>query len=130
MVKLTEYEMRQNAKNKGINNYINMSREKLLNTLNKYDRITENLSKYGFNKIVKMQNLSLNEFEQIERMNNLSLNELKQIAITRHIKNHKDMSKEDLLFTLLKSNQSHTELRKSKDNNTEIEETKRSQKKK
>ena len=36
------------------------------------------------------------------------------------------MSKEDLLITLLKSNQSHTELRnKSEDNNTEIEETKK-----
>ena len=93
MVKLTEYEMRQNAKNKSINNYINTSREKLLNTLNKYNRITENLSKYGLKKIVKMQNLSLNELEQIERMNNLSLNELKQITIIRHIKNYKDMSK-------------------------------------
>ena len=50
-------------------------------------------------------------------MNNLSLNELKQIAITRRIKNYKDMSEEDLLIALLKSNQNHTELWKSKDNN-------------
>ena len=35
------------------------------------------------------------------------------------------MSKEDLLIALLKSNQSHTEFRKSKDNNTEIGETKK-----
>ena len=72
-----------------------------------------------------MQNLSLNELEQIERMNNLSLNELKQIAKTRSIKNYKDMSKEDLLIALLKSNQSHTELRRSEDNNAEIGETKK-----
>ena len=64
-------------------------------------------------------NLSVNELEQIERMNNLSLNELNQLAITRHIKNYKDMPKEDLLIALLKSNKSHTEFRKSKDNNTE-----------
>ena len=35
------------------------------------------------------------------------------------------MSKEDLLIALLKSNQSHAELRKSKDNNAEIKEIKR-----
>ena len=58
-------------------------------------------------------------------MNNLSLNELKQIAKTRRIKNYEDMSKEDLLIALLKSNKSHTELRKSEDNNTEIDKTKK-----
>ena len=58
-------------------------------------------------------------------MNSLLLNELKQIAITRHNKNYKDMSKEDLWIALLKSNQSHTELQKSEDNNTEIGETKK-----
>ena len=35
------------------------------------------------------------------------------------------MSKEDLLIALLKSNQSRTELRRSEDNNEEIEETKK-----
>ena len=125
MVKLTTYEVKLIAKNRGIKDYQSMSREKLLSILDKSERITENLSKYGLNKIVKMQNLSLNELEQIERMNNLSLNELKQIAKTRTIKNYKDMSKEDLLITLLKSNQSHTELRRSEDNNTEIGETKK-----
>ena len=35
------------------------------------------------------------------------------------------MSKEDLLIALLKSNQSHTELRRSEDNNEEIQETKK-----
>ena len=57
-------------------------------------------------------------------MNNLSLSALKQIAITRNIKNYKDMSKEDLLIALMKSNESHTELLMSEDNNnTEIRET-------
>ena len=125
MVKLTKYKLRLNARNRGINNYLNMSREKLLSTLDKLERITENLSKYGLNKIVKMQNLSLNELEQIERINNLSLNELKQITKTRSIKNYEDMLKEDLLIALLKSNKNHTELRKSEDNNTEIGETKK-----
>ena len=58
-------------------------------------------------------------------MNNLSLNELNRIAIARNIENCKDMSKEDLLIALLKSNPSHTELLKIDDSNTEIEETKK-----
>ena len=125
MVKLTKYELKLIAKNRGIYNYLNMSKEKLLSTLDKLEGITENLSKYELNEIAKMQNLSLDGLEQIERMNNLSLDELKQIAIRRHIKNYKDMSKEDLLIALLKLNQSHTGLLKSKNNNTEIEETKK-----
>ena len=72
-----------------------------------------------------MQNLSLNELKKIVRMNNLSLNTLEQIAIARHIKNYKDISREDLLIALLKSNLSHTELLKIDDSNTEIGETKK-----
>ena len=125
MVKITENKLRLTAKNKGIKDYQNMSKKKLLHTLYKLKRIAINLSENEYNKIVKMQNLSLNELKQIDRMNSLLLNELKQIAITRHNKNYKDMSKEDLLIALLKSNQSHTELQKSEDNNTDIGETKK-----
>ena len=84
MVKLTKYEVKLIAKNRGIKSYQSMSREKLLSTLDKLERITENLSKYGLNKIVKMQNLSLNELEKIVEINNFSENKLKQIAKARH----------------------------------------------
>ena len=102
-----------------------MSKEKLSSALDKLKSITENFSKNGRKKIEKMQNLSLNELEQIAKMNNFLENKLKQIGITRHIKNYEHMSMEDLLIALLKSNQSHTELRKSGDNNAEIGETKK-----
>ena len=102
-----------------------MSEEKLLDAILKYDRITKNLSQNGLEKIARIQNLSLNELEQIEKMNNLSLNKPKQIAKTRSIKSNRNTSKEDLLIALLKSNQSHTELRRSEDNNAEIGETKK-----
>ena len=125
IVELTKYELRLIARNTGIKSYQSMSEEKLLDANLKYDRITKNLSQNGLEKIIGMQNLSLNDLEQIERMNNLSLNELKQIAKTRHIKTNRNTSKEDLLIALLKSNQSHTELRKSEDNNVEIGETKK-----
>ena len=86
MVKLPTYELGLIAKNRGINGYLNMSREGLLSNLDKLDRINENLSKYGHNKIIEMQNLSLNELEIIERMNNLSPNNLKKIAEKRTLK--------------------------------------------
>ena len=63
------------------------------------------------------------ELEQIAKMQNLSQNQLGQIAKMRHIKNYKNMSREELL--LLKLKQSHAELYKSKSNNVETEETKK-----
>ena len=123
MVKLTTYKLRLIAGKRGIKNYQNMSSKKLLSTLNKSKRITENLSKNGLKRIERMQNLSLNELEQITEMNNLSKNKLEQIPKNRRIKNYKNISKKDLLIALLKSNKSHTELQRSEDKNTEIRET-------
>ena len=98
MVKVTEYKLRKAAKNKGVIGYQNKSKKELLQNIYKLKRIYDNLSRNGFNKIIRMQNFSLNELKKIERMNNLSLNALKQMAIARYIKNYENMSKEDLLI--------------------------------
>ena len=58
-------------------------------------------------------------------MQNLSQNEQEQIAKKRGIKKYKNMSKEGLLISLLKSEQSITECRKSKSNSIKIEELKK-----
>ena len=58
-------------------------------------------------------------------MQNLSQNEQEQIAKKRGIKKYKNMSKEGLLISLLKSEQSITERRKSKSNSIKIEELKK-----
>ena len=58
-------------------------------------------------------------------MNNLSLNALEQMAVAKHIKNYKDVSKEDLLIALLKSNPRHIELLNADVSDTEIGETKK-----
>ena len=75
-----------------------------------------------------MQNFSQNELMQITKMQNWSQNELEQIeqiAKMRSIKNYKNMLKEELLISLLKSVQSIPEFRKNKSNNAEIEEIKK-----
>ena len=56
-----------------------------------------------------MHNVSQNEFTQSAVMCGQSLDELKQIVKIR-IKNYEEMTKEDLIISLLKSKQSITEL--------------------
>ena len=119
MVNLTTHELRLIAGKRGIKNYKNMSRERLLSTLDESEHNFKNMSQNGLEQIAKMQNLSQNKLEQITKMRNLLQNELEKIAKMGHIKNYKKMSKEGLLIALLKSKQSHAELYKSK---SEIEE--------
>ena len=57
-----------------------------------------------------MQNLWQNEFNQIAEMRGQSRDELKRIAKIRKIKNYEEMSKEELIISLLKSKQSIAEL--------------------
>ena len=57
-----------------------------------------------------MQNLSQNELNQIAEMCNQSRDELERIAKIRRIKNYEEMSKEELIISLLKSKQSIVEL--------------------
>ena len=68
MVKLTTYELKFVAKNRSIKNYQSMSREKLLSTLDESERITENLSKNGLERIARMQNLLQDDLDQIKRI--------------------------------------------------------------
>ena len=114
MVNLTKYELKLIAGNRGIKNYQNMLRKKLLRTLNKSDCNFKNISLNWLKRIAKMQNLLQNELKQIKRMKNLLQNELQQIAEMRRIKNYNNMSTEELLIALLKSEKSHAELYRNK----------------
>ena len=107
MVNLTKYELKLIAGNRGIKGYQNMSREKLLSTLDESERILKNLSQNGLNQIPKMQNLSQDKLKQIIKMQNLSQNELEQIAKKGVLKKYKNMSKEVLLISLLKIRAKH-----------------------
>ena len=116
MVNLTKYELKLIAGNRGIKNYQNMPKEKLLSGIVKSERIINSLSQNGLKRLARMQNLSQNELKQVTKMSNLSRNELEQIEKMKRIKNRNNMSKEELLIALLKSKQSHAELYKSKSN--------------
>ena len=72
-----------------------------------------------------MQNLSQNEFNQFAEMRGLTQDELKQIAKIRRIKNFKNMEKEDLIISLLKSKESIAELFNDNHNDNEINDIRR-----
>ena len=75
------------------------------------------LFKKRLKKLAKLQNLSQNEFNQIAQMRGQSRDELEQIAKIRRIKNYEEMTKEELIISLLKSKQSKTELFNNTNNN-------------
>ena len=64
MVKPTENKVKKAAKNKDIIGYQNKPKKELLRIIYKLKRITENLSRNGLNKIIKIPNLSLNELKK------------------------------------------------------------------
>ena len=72
-----------------------------------------------------MQCLSQNELMEITKMQNLLQNEPEQITQMRHVKNYKNMSKEELIISLLKSGRSIAELPRNKVNNAETGEIKK-----
>ena len=60
-----------------------------------------------------MQNYSQNEFNQIKEMRGHSRDELERIEKIRRIKKYEEMSKEELIISLLKSKQNIAELFKN-----------------
>ena len=68
MVNLTTHELRLIARKRGIKNYKNMSREKLLHTLDELESIFKNITQNKLERIAKMQNLSQNELMKITKM--------------------------------------------------------------
>ena len=63
----------------------------------------------GLKNMAKMQNLSQNELNQIAEMRDLSRDEHERIVKIRRIKNYEEMSKEELIISLLKTKQSIAE---------------------
>ena len=93
----------------GIKEPQKMSTEELLNTLYRYDIKCEvksnrrKLNKINLKKNAKKQNISRNELCKAEKLQNKSKDELQEIAKLRRIKNYDNLTREDLIFSLLKS---------------------------
>ena len=111
-IELTRKEYDFIAEKRGIQDPQDMSTEKLLNTLSRYDSkrkaksIRIKLQRLGLEKI---QNISKNDFNRAKKLQEKSIDELKAIVRLRRFKNFKKLTKEDLIFTLLNSESSALE---------------------
>ena len=109
IITLTRKEYDPIAKNRGIKKPQKMSTEEILNTLYRHDIKREvksnrrKLSKINLKKIAKKQNISRNELRKAEKLQNKSIDKLQEIARLRRIKNYDNLTREDLIFSLLKS---------------------------
>ena len=71
--------------------------------------IRRKFNRSGLKKIEKRQNLTKNDLAKATELNNKSLDDLKKIATLRRIKNYNSLTKEDLIYTLLRSEKTHLE---------------------
>ena len=104
-ITLTRKEYDLIAKSRGIKEPQKMSTEKLLDTLRcdsklKAESNRRKLNKIHFKKIAKKQNISRNELRKAKKLKDKSIDELQVIAKLRGINN---LTKENLIFSLLKS---------------------------
>ena len=97
------------AENRGFTDPKKVSTSDLLNNLSRSDskgksyRIRKKLRKVDLNKYIKKQNISENDLRKATKLQNISLDDLRKIAILRRIKNYDKLSREDLIYTLLRS---------------------------
>ena len=61
------------------------------------------LRKVDLNTYIKKQNISENDLHKPAKLHNMSTDDLKKTAILRRIKNYDKLSREDLIYTLLRS---------------------------
>ena len=87
MENFTTDELKLIAEKRGIKNYQNMLRKKLIKALDKTKCNFKDITLKKLDRITKMQNLSQDELEHIARMNNLPQNKLEQIATKEALKN-------------------------------------------
>ena len=114
-IEFTRKELNFIVKKRGIKEPQNISTKELLNTLSRYDskrKVMNNskkLSKIKPEKIAKIQNISQNDLSKAEKLQDKSIDELREIARYRRIKNYDNLTKEDLIISLLKSESNPTE---------------------
>ena len=112
IIEFTRNEYDLIAKNRGIREPQNMSTEELIDTIIRYGikrKVESNrrkllkLLKIKPEKINKIQNISKNDLRKAKKLQNKSIDELRGIAKLRRIKNYDNLTKEDLIISLLKS---------------------------
>ena len=114
-IKNTREKLNIAAKNLGIKEPSNMSITDLLDTMRRYKvkhnsyRLRKKFKRLGLKKYLKKQNVTKSDLNNAIQLNNKSLSNLQKLARLRRIKNSDNLSKEDLIYTLLISEKDHLE---------------------
>ena len=115
-VKNTREKLNVTAKHLGIKKPSNMSVTDLLDTMYRYrvkrtsHRLCRKFERLDLKKYVTKQNVTKSDLRDATRLiNNKSLGDLQKLAKIRRIKNIDHMSKEDLIYTLLRSEKNISE---------------------
>ena len=66
-------------------------------------RIRRKFKRLGLSNLVKKQNVLESDFHKAERLHNKSIDDLRKIAILRRIKSYDNLSREDLIYSILRS---------------------------
>ena len=96
------------AKNRGTKGPHKMSIDDLINALSRQDSkhksysIRRKLKKLNLNKFIKKQNVSKNDLRKAKELHNMPIDNLKKIAILRRTKNYDNISREHLIYTILR----------------------------
>ena len=116
VTKITINDLHTMAKKIGVNNPHTLSTNELLDIIYKYQhrqrnkrrslRIRKGFRDLGLNKLAKRQNLTRKDLHEAIRLNNKSLEDLWKLAKLRRIKNYDRLTKEDLIYILLRSEKS------------------------
>ena len=115
------------AKSRGIKEPHKMSTGDLINALSRQDSKRESYSvrrkfkKLELSNLVKKQNVSESDLRKARKLYSMPIDNLKKIAILRRIKNYDNLSREDLIYIILRSEKNPVESNYAKyiNNNTD-----------
>ena len=110
---ITIKDLRNMVKKIGISNPSALSSNELLDVVNMYQQnrrkthyIRKGFRDSGLINTAKKQNLTNKDLHEATRLNNKSLEDLRKLAKLRRIKNYDRLTKEDLIYILLRSEKS------------------------
>ena len=115
-IEITIKDLHNMVKKIGISNPSALSANELLDVINKYQQnrckthhIHKGFRDLGLINIAKKQNLTYKDLHEATRLNNKPLEDLRKLAKLRRIKNYNDLTKEQLIYILLRLEKHHQE---------------------
>ena len=104
---LNKRELNIIARNLDIKKIHKLPSNSLINLFRQF-LVAKKLNDLGLNKLSKRY-ISINELDRVQKLNELSHNTLKELGKLQQVRNHDSLSKEDLIYLLLRSQNSNVD---------------------